>query len=83
MEFLIIFGFFCGWVVGYIQEHYRQDKVKNLIAEIEKTKHEYLVYRGSGFDKDINELVWAKDDAMAYAEGMDAAIDVINKTWGK
>ena len=48
----------------------------NIITEIEAHKLAYLKYRGSSFDKDGN-LYWAKDDAMAYAEGLDAAIRII------
>jgi hypothetical protein len=50
---------------------------KQLIELFEKQKHDYLVYRGSSFHKDTGELMWAKDDAMAYAEGIDAVIELI------
>lgn len=50
---------------------------KLLIELIEKTKHEYLVDRGSSFNMETGELVWAKDDAYAYAEGMDQVIQLI------
>ena len=43
---------------------------KQLIELFEKHKHDYLVYRGSSFNED-KTLYWAKDDAMAYAEGID------------
>ena len=49
---------------------------KQLIELFEKHKHDYLVYRGSSFDADGN-LLWAKDDAMAYAEGIDEVIKLI------
>ena len=49
---------------------------KQLIELFEKYKHDYLVYRGSSFDGDDN-LLWAKDDAMAFAEGIDAVINLI------
>jgi len=48
----------------------------NIIRDIEAHKLAYLEYRGSSFDKDGN-LLWAKDDAMSYAEGLDAAIRII------
>lgn len=51
-------------------EHYK------LIELIERVKHDYLVYRGSSMDKDGN-LMWAKDDAWAYAEGMDRVVELI------
>ena len=51
------------------------DKTK-LIEKLELTKINYLIYRGSSFDADGN-LLWAKDDATAYAEGIDAAIKII------
>lgn len=47
-----------------------------LIELFENTKKEYLVYRGSSFNED-GTLYWAKDDAMAYAEGIDVAINLI------
>jgi hypothetical protein len=49
---------------------------KQLIELFEKHKHDYLVYRGSSFDEDEN-LFWAKDDAMAFAEGIDSVINLI------
>jgi len=48
----------------------------NIIRDIEAHKIAYLKYRGSSFDKDGN-LLWAKDDAMSYTEGLDAAIRII------
>jgi len=50
---------------------------KQLIELFEQAKHDYLVYRGSSFHKDTGELMWAKDDAMAYAEGIDSVIELI------
>ncbi len=47
-----------------------------IIDNINKHKVQYLKYRGSTFDNN-NNLVWAKDDAEAYAEGLDAAIKII------
>jgi hypothetical protein len=49
---------------------------KQLIELFEKHKHDYLVYRGSSFDEDGN-LFWAKDDAMACAEGIDEVVKLI------
>lgn len=49
---------------------------KQLIKLFEQHKHDYLVYRGSSFDKDGN-LLWAKDDAEGYAEGIDEVIKII------
>ena len=43
---------------------------KQLLQLISEHKKEYLEYRGSSFDAEGN-LLWAKDDAMAYAEGLD------------
>jgi hypothetical protein len=48
----------------------------NIITDIEAHKLAYLEYRGSSFDKEGN-LLWAKDDAMSYVEGLDAAIRII------
>jgi hypothetical protein len=48
----------------------------NIIRDIEAHKLAYLEYRGSSFDKDGN-LLWAKDDAMSYVEGLEAAIRII------
>lgn len=47
-----------------------------LIEKLELTKTNYLIYRGSSFDSKGN-LLWAKDDALAYTEGIDAAIKII------
>ena len=38
---------------------------------------EYLKYRGSSFDSVTGELRWAKDDALAYHEGIMYAIRLI------
>lgn len=46
------------------------------IDRIQAHKVAYLEYRGSSFDKEGN-LLWAKDDAMSYAEGLEAAIRII------
>jgi hypothetical protein len=49
---------------------------KQLIELFEKTKHDYIVYRGGSFNED-GTLYWAKDDAMSYAEGIEAVIELI------
>lgn len=49
---------------------------KQLIELLSLKKTEYLIYRGSSFDAEGN-LLWAKDDAMGYAEGVDMAIELI------
>lgn len=43
---------------------------KQLLQLINEHKKEYLEYRGSSFDEEGN-LLWAKDDALSYAEGLD------------
>lgn len=43
---------------------------KQLIQLINEHKKEYLESRGSSFDKE-GSLVWAKDDALSYSEGLD------------
>jgi hypothetical protein len=49
-----------------------------LIAMLNKLKIDYLKYRGSSFDEDGN-LLWAKDDAAAWAEGLSTAIKIISE----
>jgi hypothetical protein len=49
---------------------------KQLIELMLDHKKEYLVYRGSSFDAEGN-LLWAKDDAQAYSEGIDWVIELI------
>ncbi len=56
---------------------------KQLIELFEKSKHDYLVYRGSAFDSFTGELIWAKDDAAAYAEGIDKTIELIKERMPK
>lgn len=46
-----------------------------LIESLLEMRLNYLHYRGSSFDKNTGELLWAKDDALSYAEAID---DVIN-----
>ena len=53
-------------------------KNEELISVLAKLRTDYLKYRGSSFDKD-NNLIWAKDDEMAYAEGLNAAIKIISE----
>jgi hypothetical protein len=55
---------------------------KQLIELFEKTKHDYLVYRGSSFNED-GTLYWAKDDAMSFAEGIDSVIELIKERMPK
>ncbi len=55
---------------------------KQLIELFEKHKYDYLVYRGGSFNED-GTLYWAKDDAMAYAEGIDAVIELIKNRMPK
>lgn len=49
---------------------------KQLIEILLIKKTEYLIYRGSSFDAEGN-LMWAKDDAQAYADGIDMVINLI------
>ena len=49
---------------------------KQTLELLEVKKTEYLIYRGSSFDEDGN-LLWAKDDALSYVEGIDVAINLI------
>ena len=48
----------------------------NLVELILLHKAEYLIYRGSSFDAEGN-LLWAKDDALAYSEGLDYVVKLI------
>jgi hypothetical protein len=56
---------------------------KQLIELLEGHKKDYLIYRGSSFSQITGELLWAKDDAMAYAEGIDSAIAIIKNRMPK
>jgi hypothetical protein len=56
---------------------------KQLIEIFEQTKHDYLVYRGAAFDSFTGELIWAKDDALAFAEGIDSVIELIKERMPK
>jgi hypothetical protein len=51
---------------------------EELIVILNKLKKDYLVYRGSSFDEN-GTLIWAKDDALSYAEGLTAAIEIIQE----
>lgn len=51
---------------------------KQLLKIINDHKKEYLEYRGSSFDSEGN-LLWAKDDAMSYSEGLDKIIEIIEE----
>lgn len=55
---------------------------KQLISQLLKHKQEYLEYRGSSFDKEGN-LLWAKDDALAYCEGIDFVVQLIESRMPK
>ena len=50
---------------------------KQLMALFEQHKKDYLVNRGSSFSQLDGSLIWAKDDALAYAEGIDSSIAII------
>jgi len=54
----------------------RQWERDQIIDALLTYKGEYLAYRGSSFDAEGN-LYWAKDDALAYSEGIDAVIKFI------
>lgn len=56
---------------------------KQLIKIFQEKKKDYLLYRGSSFDQNTGELLWAKDDAAAFAEGMDEAIALIQSRMPK
>lgn len=49
---------------------------KQLIKLLEEHKKEYLIYRGSSFSED-GTLYFAKDDAAAYAEGIEKVVELI------
>lgn len=49
---------------------------KQLIKLLEEHKKEYLIYRGSSFNED-GTLYFAKDDAAAYAEGIEKVVELI------
>lgn len=49
---------------------------EDIVAILDKLIIDYLRYRGSSFDEDGNVL-WAKDDAASYAEGLNTAIKII------
>jgi hypothetical protein len=55
---------------------------KQLIELFERTKQDYLVYRGGSFNED-GTLYWAKDDVMAYVEGIEAVIELIKNRMPK
>ena len=56
---------------------------KQLIELFEQHKKDYLFDRGSSFSQVTGELLWAKDDAMAYAEGIDSVISIIQERMPK
>lgn len=49
---------------------------KQLLKTLEYLKDKYLNERGSAFDDEGN-LLWAKEDAITYAYGIDVAINLI------
>jgi len=49
---------------------------EELVSILDKLRVDYLRYRGSSFDEAGNVL-WAKDDAASYAEGLNTAIKII------
>ncbi len=51
---------------------------EELIAILTKLKKDYLMYRGSSFNKD-GTLFWAKEDAESWAEGLNTAIKIIEE----
>jgi len=65
-----------GYASRGIRSYKRVKKIMNIIRNIEAHKLAYLEFRGSSFDKEGN-LLWAKDDALSYVEGLDAAIRII------
>jgi hypothetical protein len=56
---------------------------KQLIKLFEEHKKDYLIYRGSSFSQVDGSLLWAKDDAMTYSEGIDSAITIITNRMPK
>lgn len=54
-----------------------EEERNSIIELLELHKVDYLMYRGSSFSQITGELLWAKDDALAYAEGIDSAIAII------
>ena len=56
---------------------------KQLIDILESHKNDYLISRGSSFSQITGELLWAKDDALAYSEGIDEAINLIKNRMPK
>jgi hypothetical protein len=51
---------------------------KQLVNLLLEHKNQYLKDRGSSFDED-NNLLWAKDDALSYAESIDNVILMIEE----
>ena len=49
---------------------------EEIVTILDKLRIDYLRYRGSSFDENGNVL-WAKDDAASYAEGLNTAIKII------
>jgi hypothetical protein len=55
---------------------------KQLIELFEQTKRDYIIYRGGSISEDGN-IAWAKDDALAFAEGVDSVINLIKERMPK
>jgi hypothetical protein len=53
----------------------------NLVELILLHRMNYLMYRGSSFDQEGN-LLWAKDDAGAYAEALEYVVKLIDSRKG-
>jgi len=49
-----------------------------IYKKLEDRRLEYLEYRGASLDEDGN-LLWAKDDVAAWAEGFDEAINIVKE----
>jgi hypothetical protein len=51
---------------------------EELIVILNKLKKDYLMYRGASLNKD-GTVFWARDDALAFSEGLDVAIKIIEE----
>lgn len=52
---------------------------KQLIQLFKEHQKDYLINRGSSFNQNTGELMWAKDDALSYSEGIDSVIAIIEQ----
>lgn len=57
--------------------HDKTIKLRQIVNLLIDHDVEYLKYRGSSFDSITGELIWAKDDALSYHEGIQYAIKLI------